>query len=167
MSAFLRPFLPYIIGVLALASVLWGIHHQGYKSGQAERTAHYQPILTAIDRERLAAEGRVKAAQAASAALTAEQEQRYALHLQAIQNRATRAEQRMVSFLQDGSSRCRDRVPEVAGASPKPEPAPEELERNRRLGGRIAGVGAGCEGDAAAVLDLQRFYNAQRALLER
>lgn len=163
-SVLLR-FWPHIAGAVLLIGGLWYIHHHGYNAGQDERTAYYQPILTAVEGERRAAEARIATLRKAQKALNTEVEQRHARNLQAIQNRATRAEQRIVSLLQVGAGRCREPVPAAAGASPEPESTAEELERFGRVGAGIAAVGRRCEEDAGQLAELQRWYATQRDFL--
>jgi hypothetical protein len=165
MNPLLVRLLPYLLGTVGIVSAGWWIHHRGYAAGQAERTAHYQPLLAQIDLERAKAEERVKAAQAASDVITAQVEQRHAQTEQALQTRANAAERRITGLLsQLTASGRRDEVHDPAGAPALAGPAPEERERIDRASRRLASIAAGCESDAANLNALQAFYDAQRRL---
>jgi hypothetical protein len=157
---------PYLAGLAVIVGLAWWLHHRGYEAGQAKARAHYEPILAAIDREKVAAETRVKATQAAAQRLSQETEERHAHIETVLQTRAAAAERRLTGLLRElTAARDRHAVPPDAGTSPFPEPAPEESERIERVSRRLAGVATDCEADAQTILEFQRWYAGQRALL--
>lgn len=165
MSPLLLRLLPYLGGIGFLALLAWYWHHHGYLAGQAERTAYYEPLLAAIDREKAAAEARVKATDAAAARSSKESEDKLRETQKALDARAAAAEQHIgVLLSQLATARRSHEMPSTPGTPADPGPTPEVRRRLGAIAASFSAIGRNAESDAAAFGECQRFYDAQRAL---
>lgn len=165
MPVWLLRYLPYLLGVLALIGGLWAIHHHGYKAGQAERTAYYQPILAKIDLERVKAEARVKTIQASLDALPEETEKRHADAEKALRERADAAVRRNTDLVRLISRGDRCPVSEAAGHSAEPAGTSAVPDGLGRIGEDLTTLARRAVSDAQGLAACEQFLRDERNLL--
>lgn len=165
MPIWLLRYLPHLIGALVILGALWGIHRHGYKAGQAERTAHYQPILTKVDQERLRAEGRVKAAESAGAALSIDTEKRLAESKKALAASRAAAERRIADLVRRITRGDACSLPEAPPDPAEPRSSPGEFARFGRIGADFSALAERAQRDAQRLTACQDLLRAERRLL--
>jgi hypothetical protein len=162
---FLLRFWPHIAGAVLLLGGLWYLHHHGYRAGQAERTAHYQPILKKIDEERIAASARVKALESAGEALSKETEQRHAETEKALRARAAAADERIARLVRRISRGHDCPVPEAPRDPAEPSGAAPIPDGLGGVGIALRALAERAVRDAERLAACQDFLRAERNLL--
>jgi hypothetical protein len=160
-------FLPYLLGVLVIAGLCWGIHHSAYKAGQAEREAYYKPILTAAQSLANAAQARLKSQERDSAALIETQEKHRAETESTLRVRTAAAERAYARIVQDIAGRRANSVSGTSGTSPEPADAAAVTQRLGAIAADLGAVAAGAVSDAQHYAECKSFYDAQRAIQSR
>lgn len=154
----------HIAIVLAVAGVALFAYRWAFERGQAEREAHYAPILAGIERERIAAEARVQALESAAQRITADIEASHAEALRAVETRAATAEQRIAVLLRNRPRGDRCPVSALPGTPASSADTAAESERDDRLAQELAAVGRRCESDSRQLASLIEWVRRQAAL---
>jgi hypothetical protein len=164
---------PSLIAALAVLAALavggMAIHHRGYRAGQAEREAHYAPLLRAQAAAQLAADRRAEQLAAAADAATKELESHYEVQDRALADRAVAAESHLADLLRHPPASCGggEQVPTAPGPAPGTDDPSSSDDRAGRLAADLAGVGQRCEADAARVQRWQEWYRTQQELAKQ
>lgn len=155
------------VGVLLLAGLAWWLHHDGYVSGQAERTAYYRPLLAAANDAKLAADLKTADIEAASLKLTAEMQRDHEAQLKVLSDRESAAAARIADLLRSAAHRPAGSCPVSEAARPAgvPDGAAASDARDRQFSVSLANVGGQCEHDAAALAGWQDYYRHQQTLI--
>lgn len=162
------------IYVGALVAIVVGIgagttyvHHRGFVSGQAEREAHYAPLLQAARDAKDAADARANALEDAALKINSASEKDHALLAKALADRVADADTRIAAVLRERAAGCaaagRESVPRISGSPAVADGGAAGQQGDERLAGRISAVGQQCEHDAAAVAGFQLWYQRQAA----
>jgi len=156
--------------VVLVVGLGWGastFHHRGFVSGQAEREAHYAPLLQTARDARDAADGRATVAEEAALKINSESEKDHALLAKALADRVVDANHRIDVVLREhraaiAAPRCQS-LPAVPPVADESTGSATSLDGDRRFSERISALGGRCEHDAGEVAEFQRWYAEQRA----
>jgi hypothetical protein len=159
------------LGIIMLVGLVgWIIYDRGYTDGKRHVREGYRDLIEHTERVANEARGRAEALQKATEVINSEMERQHGQFQTALAERERAAQQRIARVVRESAARCDRRpVPPPAGPTKPPHGTPEELERDRATGERLAldivTIGSGCEQDAATVSAWQRWYRQQRALM--
>jgi hypothetical protein len=169
------PFWVKAVAVAIMLSAIAGgltwlhhsIYHGGYVAGQAERTAHYEPILVQAARDKEDADRRADKAEQAAKDINAKLETDHAQHQKELVDRAAGADARIAQLLRQraaaSATLCHQPLSTVPGGwTVIVGPSAGDASDNR-LASRVSGVGKQCEHDAAEVAEWHTWYSRQRA----
>ena len=160
----------YQIVAAVIAIVLWSsvLYHRGYRNGETDRIAYYEPILRKAAEDTISANQRAALADRRADQINDDLETEHAQAQQALLDRATAAESRISSLLRqqrsNSSVRC-EQVSPVPGPSGVGTGTSQIDPRDDRLAVSLAAVGSACEHDADALARWQEWYSRQRQAL--
>jgi hypothetical protein len=160
-----------LVLLLAVAFGCYKVHHAGYVSGQAERTAYYAPLMLKSAQALVVADTEADKLTRAATDITANVEQQHEQNEKLLGARATAAEQRITQLLQQRAPACTTagsgQVPAVsAGAGGTTGPGGGQ-QRDAALATGVSSVGAACERDAERLNRWVQWYNTEAAALKQ
>jgi len=154
------------VAVIAVLAGLWGYGHHQFGKGELAERARWTPQLIAAQKALAEANAKTAILETAQDAATKAAEARYADQIQTLNQRAVGADQRIAGLLRKlaAASAGSGQLPAVSGSPGVPDAAAPSDERIDGLAGRLTGIGASCERDAAALGALQDWVREQQAL---
>lgn len=162
----LRKLWPYLLGAALILSGAWYLHHRWYSEGAEARDAYWKPLFDAAERAREAATEKARRQEEDSKALSQASEAHYAETVSSLNLRAADAERRYASLLrQRPAGSCSGAVREDGGPAGNADATRASSELVDRTSRDFAALARRCEGDAAALTDLQEWVRGQQAIL--